>query len=131
MEPKIIILDVGKQLDEFRKQYAEGSPYLYDRQATICKELTACAADRVAPYQRLLHYVGKVKHGQSHKMPSKQMEKFSMAVGNLGMEMIESMRRLGVKPAELEEPDSLPYHFHSARRNIVVLRHNRVHGEAA
>lgn len=131
MEPKIIILDVGKKLDEFRRQYAEGCPYLYDQPQNICSSLVNCAINRTVPHANLLTYVGKIKHGQSHTMPPKQNEKFAMAVGDLGLEMIEAMQRLGFRYPELEEPDTLPYHFHSARKNIIVLRHNGANEEAA
>lgn len=131
MEPKVIILDVGKHLDEFRQQYANSSPYLIDQPVTICKELVACALNRAVPYPSLLKYVGKVKHGQSHRMPNAEMEKFAMAVGNLGMGMIESVKRMGFDYPALDEKETLPYHFYRACKNIVVLRHNGASEEAA
>lgn len=131
MEPKIIILDVGKHLDEFRKQYAVNSPYLFDQPQNICSALVECAINRTVPHASLLNYVGKIKHGQSYKMPPKQSEKFSMAVGDLGMRMIDSMKRLGFGYPELAEEEKLPYHFYRACKNIVVLRHNGADEEAA
>jgi len=124
MEPKIIVLDAGTKVHELKKVCAEGVPYLYDYPRDICSNLVRCATNRVAPYGELIKYVAKIKHGSNENMPQEMLVRLTTVVGDLGFSLIESMKRLKTHDIQLEEDEWMPYHFHSARRNVVVLAKN-------
>ena len=117
MEPKIVVLDVGKKLHDLRLQCGNSAPYLEDQPKEICKRISECVMSRHNPYGELLAYIAELKHGKYTKMPEENLNRLVVAIGDLGVSLIQSMEQGHFYRGEQD----LPYAFHRATKNVFVL----------
>jgi len=117
MEPKIVVLDVGKKLHNLRTQCSHSAVYLEDHPKEICQRLSQCVMSRFNPYGELLAYIAELKHGKYVRMPEEQLNRLVVAVGDLGVSLIQSMEQSQFYQGEQD----LPYAFQRATKNVFVL----------
>lgn len=117
MEPKIVVLDVGKKLHDMRAQCSNAAAYLEDHPKEICQRIAQCAMSRFNPYGELLAYIAELKHGKYARMPEEQLNRLVVAIGDLGVSLIQSMHQGHFYHGEQD----LPYSFHRATKNVFVL----------
>jgi hypothetical protein len=117
MDPKIIILDVSKNVREV-ESVIHSIGHLRQTPQEIFRTLTECVRDPNACYTNVLNFVGKIKHSQHYSTPEAKLNKLGMAIGDLGMAMIGALELARI----YQDDNILRYHFHAMTGKAIALR---------
>lgn len=112
-----IVLNVGRAIRHLRQVLKVTGP-LSENEDEIITQVIECVRDQGSSYTQLVHYVANVKHSQARTIPEPALQRLGMAVGDLGMAILQELEHHGV----YDGYGYLWYDYDTLSHDAVVLK---------